>query len=204
MKPTISRANLMRIFNIADDRTFNDYVKRGFFKQMIVSNNIVYDVENICERLGIDNINDPILTTEEVAANLGLKNKTVISMAQKGILPSYKFESGRKRRLYFLKRQIDEHKKLKVEFRYDIVNRYSKLVFYRGVMLTLLETKPFCNNFTDTEKEVMHAFFVDNETLQNIGVRYNFTKQCTADVIEAASNKLLNNIVELKDKLNKK
>lgn len=203
-KPTISKENLMRIFSITDDRTFNDYVKRGFFKQIVLTNNILYDVDDICKRLKIDTIDEPLLTTEEVAEILGVDNKSVIVKANKGILPCYKFQSGRKRRLYFLRRQIEEHKKLRVEFRYDIVNRCHKLTFYQAIMLTLLDTKPFSSNLTPTEADIMRDYFIDNETMKNIGKKYTFSKQCASEVIETASNKLLNNIIKVKEKLNSK
>ncbi len=202
MKPTITRENIKRIFHITDDRTFDDYVKRGFFKQLVISNNIVYDVENICERLGIENLNEPMLTSEQVAKMLGCSNGTIIQRAKNGLLPCYKFANGRKRRIYFLKRQIDEYKKIHVEFQYDIVNRAYKLIFYRAIILTLLETETFTNKFTETEAEITRNYFIDNQTMQTIGDKFRFSKQRANEVIETACNKLLNNVIEVKEKLN--
>ena len=203
MKQTITQENLKRLFNITDDRTFNKYIERGYFKEMIISNNIVYDVEHICDRLGIEDLSEPLLTSEEVAKILGTTNKWVINMANKSMLPCYKFEGVGKRRLFFLRHQIDEHKKLKVEFKYEIINRFYKLVFYRGILMTLLEAEPLTADLTPTELEVMKEYFIDNDTFQKIGNSYGFSKQYICEVIESASNKLLNKVLELKETLNK-
>ncbi len=203
MKPTISRENIKRIFAIRDDRTFDQYVRLGYFKQIIFSNSVVYDVENICDRLGLENLNEPLLTSEQTAKMLGVSNKTINLRVSKGLLPYYNFESGRKRKLFFLKRHIEEYKKIHVEFHYDIVNRSHSLTFYKGIIFTLLETDTFTKSLTEDEVEILRDYYIDNLTMQEIGDKNGFSKQFANEVISAACNKLLNNVIGVKDKLNK-
>ena len=203
MQKTISQENLMRIFNILDDRTFDQYVKLGYFKEMIIANNIVYDVESICERLGIEDLSEPLLTSEEAAELLGIDNRVVLNLASKGILPCYKFSSKQKKRMYFKKSQLIEHKKLKAEFNYEIINRFYKLTFYKGILLELLEIKSFTSDLSEKELEIMTQYFIDNKTLKIIGKNFGCSKQNICDFLESASNKVLNKIISLKERLNK-
>ncbi len=114
MKFAFTRKELKDFINIGDDRTIASYIKRGVLPPFDENGEVL--IKDVCKAIGLDGLpSESFMTPSEARKYLGIKMTDLGGYVKNSKIPHYNLINGKGARALFLKSELDEYLKFKIE-----------------------------------------------------------------------------------------
>lgn len=180
-------------------RALKTHVKKGEFPKPLYTNDddndLIFSYKEVLEHLGVEDLNEPFLTLEEMAEHLNAKIGNVNNWAMRGKIPSHRLTSGKGSPYYFRASEVEAAMQSQVTFDSVWSNMFVKHIVMRDVFALLLEFA----RIPDDSKQILQDILIDNKTVTQISLEQTITKEGARQRFMAAIDLLYKGLTQISE-----